>query len=120
MPSPDDLRQEALGRLDEQARALEARSRSDTTQHYAHQTAAQGYRLMAVLLGGVLLGLAAGLVVDSVARTAPFGIIAGTLIGFAVSVFTAVRTAQAMSAKNAETFGPAQDLPPDDLEDDKV
>jgi ATP synthase protein I len=118
MPSPDDLRrQEALGRLDEQATALEARSRhAETTQHYAHQTAAQGYRLMAVLIGGVLVGLALGLAIDGLAHTAPFGIIAGVLIGFAVSVFTAVRTAQAMSAKSAAAFGPAKDLPdaPDD------
>ncbi len=119
-PEDDLRRQEALGRLGEQAEALEARNqRAETTQHYAHQTAAQGYRLMAVLLGGMLLGLAAGLVFDAAAKTAPFGTIAGVLIGFGVSVYTAVRTAQAMSAKNAELSGPPQDLP-DDPDDEEV
>lgn len=112
MPSPDDPRLPAQGRLEERADALEARTRRKA-QDYAHQASAQGYRLMAVLLGGLLAGLGLGLGLDVVAHTAPFGIIGGTLIGFAVSVFAAVRTAQAMSAANASILGPPQDLPAD-------
>jgi len=110
MSSPDDPRPQAHGRLDERADALEARTRRKA-QDYAHQASAQGYRLMAVLLGGLLAGLGLGLGLDVAAHTAPFGVIGGTLIGFAVSVFAAVRTAQAMSAANAKVLGPAQDLP---------
>lgn len=72
---------------------------------------------MGLLLGGVLAGVGVGFVIDGVARTAPFGIIAGTLAGFVLSVFAAIRTARAMSEQALRDWGPPQDLPPEDDND---
>lgn len=118
MPDPVDPREEAIRRLNERAAALHARTRPPEVAEHGHQAAAQGFRLMALMMGGVLAGTGLGFVVDGVAGSAPLGIIAGTLIGFVLSVFTAVRTARAMSAKAVREWGPPRDLPPED--DDEV
>jgi ATP synthase protein I len=118
MPEPLDPREEAMRRLNERAAALDARTRPPEVAEHGHQAAAQGFRLMALLLGGVLAGTGLGFVVDGVLKTAPLGIIAGTLVGFAVSVFTAVRSAKAMSAQAAREWGPPRDLPFDEDDDD--
>ena len=43
--------------------------------------------------------------------------ITGVLVGFGVSIWMAVRSAQRMTAEAAREWGPPQDLPPDDEED---
>jgi len=116
MPQQDDTRAEAIKRLDERAAALESRT-APTPQDHGHQAASYGYRLMAVLLGGVFVGLGFGAGVDVVVKTAPWGMIVGVLLGFGVSIWMAVRSAQRMTAEAAREWGPAQDLPPDDEED---
>jgi ATP synthase protein I len=117
MAPSEDISKEAITDLEKRAAALEASTRRETTEH-GHQAAGEGYRLMAVMLGGVLMGLALGLVIDGVAHTAPFGIIGGVLTGFGVSVYTAVRLARQISATAEERWGPPQDLPPEDEDDE--
>lgn len=43
--------------------------------------------------------------------------IVGVLVGFAVSIWMAVRSAQQMSTEVSKAYGPARDLPDDDEED---
>jgi len=116
MAQPDDPRDEAIKRLDERANALEART-AHAPPDYGAKAASYGYRLMAVLLGGVFVGLGLGAAIDFVAGSAPWGMIGGVLLGFAVSIWMAVRSAQRMTAEAAREWGPVRDLPLDDEED---
>ena len=116
MPHPENSRDEAIRRLDERAAALEQRT-TPTAQDYGSKAAGYGYRLIGVLIGGVFVGLGFGAGADVVFKTAPWGMITGVLVGFGVSIWMAVRSAQRMTAEAAREWGPAKDLPPDDEED---
>ena len=78
----------------------------------------QGYKLIAQLTGGVLVGVALGFGIDAYAGTAPGGIIAGTLLGFGVSVWLAVRTARKLQEDALKEHGPGKAVPFDDDEDE--
>ena len=97
MPKAHDPREEAIRRLDERADALEARTARNVPD-YGSKAVAQGSQLVAGLIGGPLVGLGFGWGFDFLAGTAPWGLIVGLLIGFAASVFLALRTAQRMTA----------------------
>ncbi len=56
-----------------------------------------GYRLVAELVGGVLVGLGFGWLFDRFFHTSPLGLLSGLLIGAGTAVFLVVRTATAMS-----------------------
>jgi ATP synthase protein I len=116
MPHPDNSRDEAIRRLDERAAALEQRT-TQTPRDYGSKAAGYGYRLMGVLIGGVFVGLGFGAGADVVLKTAPWGMIIGVLVGFGVSIWMAVRSAQRMTAEAAREWGPVKDLPPDDEDD---
>jgi ATP synthase protein I len=116
MPDPDIARDEAIRRLDERAAALEART-VQTPHDYGSKAAGYGYRLMGVLIGGVFVGLGFGAAADVVLKSAPWGMIIGVLVGFAVSIWMAVKSAQKMTAEAAKEWGPVRDLPSDDDED---
>ena len=116
MPHPDNSRDEAIRRLDERAAALEERT-TQTPRDYGSKAAGYGYRLMGVLIGGVFVGLGFGAGADVVLKTAPWGMIIGVLVGFGVSIWMAVRSAQRMTAEAAREWGPVKDLPPDDEDD---
>jgi len=81
---------------------------------YGSKAAGYGYRLMGVLIGGVFVGLGFGAGADVVLKTAPWGMIIGVLVGFGVSIWMAVRSAQRMTAEAAKEWGPPKDLPFDD------
>src|ERR1700754_4526441 len=98
MSPADDSRKEAMKRLDERAAALEARTQRPVESHAGEQAVSQAYRIIAELLGGVLVGLAAGFIVDRVFKTTPWGLIAGVLLGFALSIWMARRTANRLMA----------------------
>ena len=117
MPGSDPSREEALRRLDETAAALEARTTRESPDHGA-QAASYGYRIMALLLGGVFVGIGFGAALDVFVGTAPWGMIVGVLGGFAVSIWLAVRSARTYSAQAARDWGPARDLPDDAGDDD--
>ncbi len=98
MPKADDTREEALRRLDERANALEARTSRPGSPLGEGAATSQAYRILAELVGGVLIGLAVGAVVDRYAGTGPVGLIGGVLLGFALSLFMARRTANRLMA----------------------
>ena len=90
--------EEALRRLDERAHALEQRTvRPQNTMPHS-QAVSQAYRIVAELFGGVLLGLAVGFGADRLLGTTPWGLIGGVLLGFALSLFVARRTANRLMA----------------------
>ncbi len=121
MPSPDDLRrQEALGRLNEQARAFEARNRPPASSHAAGERAvSQAYRIIAELIGGVLVGLAAGFIFDQVFKTTPWGLVGGVLAGFALSIWMARRTANRLMALAKSDAAPIPSVPFDDDDEER-
>ncbi|HEY9235919.1 MULTISPECIES: AtpZ/AtpI family protein [Phenylobacterium] len=113
MPHPDNSRDEAIRRLDERAAALQERT-TPKVHDYGSKAAGYGYRLMGVLIGGVFVGLGFGAGADVLFKTAPWGMIIGVLVGFGVSIWMAVRSAQRMTAEAAKEWGPPKDLPFDD------
>ena len=113
MPPPEETREEAIRRLEQRAGELEARA-VPKPRDYGAQAHSYGYRLLGLLLGGVVVGLGFGAAIDAIAKTTPFGIIVGVLVGFVVSVWLAVRTARRMTADATQEWGPPQDLGPDD------
>jgi len=96
MAEPDETTTEALKRLDDRLGALKVSQTRERLQFEAGSSGA-AYRLIAELVGGVLMGLGFGWLVDRFAHTTPFGLIGGLLIGAGASVFLVVRTASAMS-----------------------
>ena len=116
MPKAHDPREEAIRRLDERADALEARTARNVPD-YGSKAVAQGSQLVAGLIGGPLVGLGFGWGVDYLAGTAPWGLIAGLMIGFAASVFLALRTAQRMTAA-AQDWPVAEPVLDDDEDED--
>jgi ATP synthase protein I len=117
MSLPPESREKAIARLNEQADALMARA-NPTPPDFGANAVGYGYRLMGEMIGGLVVGLGLGWGFDLVVGTMPWGIIAGTLIGFGISIWLALRSARKMSAKAAREFGPPRDLP-DEVEDER-
>jgi ATP synthase protein I len=117
MSKPDETRAEALKRLNERAAALDARTQRPSGGHAGEQAVGQAYRIIAELIGGVLVGLAAGFLVDRVLMTTPWGLIAGVLLGFALSIWMARRTANRLMAMAKDEAVPIQSVPFDDDEE---
>ena len=117
MSGPDPSREEALARLNERASALETRN-VKPVRDYGAAAVNQGYQLLGQLIGGVLVGVAAGFGIDAYAGTTPWGTIVGVLVGFGVSVWLAVRTAKRLGDKALKEHGPGKAIPFDDDEDE--
>ena len=114
----DEPREEALKRLGERAAALDARTQRPVGRHAGEQAVSQAYRIIAELLGGVIVGLALGFAVDWVLKTRPWGMIVGILLGFALSIWMARRTANRLMALAKQDEEPLPSVPFDDDEDD--
>lgn len=117
MPRADEPRDEALRRLSERADALRTQTQRPVASHAGEQAVGQAYRIIAELIGGVLLGLAAGFLVDQVLGTRPWGLIGGVLLGFVLSIWMARRTANRLMALAKQDSGPAAAVPFDDDEE---
>ena len=118
MPRPEDTREEALRRLDERANALEARS-VRTPPDYGAKAAGGAYKILGEMLGGVFVGLALGWVIGGFVPAArPWSIIAGTLLGFCVSIWLAMRTARALREKMSKDAPPPAAVAWDDEDED--
>ena len=114
MSTPPESREEAIARLNKSASDLEARTAPPLSHELAGQRAAgQAWKIIADLFGGVFVGLALGWAVDHFAGTTPVGLIGGVLLGFAVSVWMAWRTAQRLMAE-ANKHGEPKSVPFDD------
>jgi len=116
MPKADDPREEAIRRLDERADALEART-ARRNPDYGTKAVSQASQLVAGLIGGPLVGLGLGFGFHYLAHTAPWGLIVGILIGFALSIFVTMRIAKTMRAA-AKDWRVTQEPVFDDEDDD--
>ena len=117
MSPKTESREEAIKRLNEQADALRARA-NPTPPDYGAKAAGYGYRLMGEMFGGLVVGLGLGWGFDLLVGSMPWGIIAGTLIGFGISIWLALRSARKMSVRAAKEFGPPRDLP-DEVDEER-
>jgi ATP synthase protein I len=100
MPKADEPNDKAFNSLDARLDAFEAKKAADAPVKAASEKASQdGYRLLADLIGGVLVGLGFGWLLDRYVHTAPWGMIGGLLIGMGVAIFSVVRKATTMSAQ---------------------
>jgi ATP synthase protein I len=99
MPLADEPREGALRRLDERAAALGARTQRPAHSAAGEQAVSQAYRIIAELIGGVVVGLAGGFfVVWAFKVPTALGLIGGVLLGFALSLWMAWRTAERLMA----------------------
>ena len=126
MPEPDTSDPKASRSFDQRLDDLRA-SQVRTPSGLAAAEGATGaaYRIIAELFGGVLVGMGLGFAVDRVARvTAPWGLIGGVLVGFAVSLWMAKQTADRLTAQatgpamGRTTAGQPPRALPDDEDDD--
>ncbi|MEG2497695.1 AtpZ/AtpI family protein [Brevundimonas sp.] len=100
MSSPTESREEAIARLTKSASALEARTRTEVVASAeAQKVVSQAWRIVAELIGGVFIGLGIGAGIDWMFDTRPAGIVGGVLLGFALSIFMARRTANRLMAE---------------------
>lgn len=120
MSMPPESREETIARLTKSASDLEARTQSQLAHELAGQKAAgEAWKIIADLFGGVFVGLAIGWAVDHFAGTSPVGIISGVLLGFALSIWMAWRTAQRIQAEAKKAGVQPQAAPfDDDTEED--
>ncbi len=114
MPEPDKTSHGALEAAIDEFDAFEATRATKPAIMGMGESAGDGYRLLGQLLGGVFGGLGLGWLIDRFAHTTPFGIVGGLLIGVGLSVFAAVKTAMAMSAREAAKGLPAPAVADDD------
>lgn len=123
MPDSSPRKDDPYRDLQARADALETSTRRNPAASIAGSRAAdQGYRIVADLLGGVIVGLALGFGVQLIGFPAPWGLIGGVLLGFAVSIWMAKRTADRLMAQaraeNAAQTQPAPSIPFDDEDED--
>lgn len=121
MPTPSPSHDDRLRSLRERADALQSGAARPPAAGGAEAAAtSQAYRLIAELLGGVLVGLALGFGVDRLTGHPPVGLIGGVLLGFAVSVWMAKQTADRLTAQAKMENGgaPAASVSADDEDDD--
>jgi ATP synthase protein I len=109
-----ESRDEALQRLQRSASELEARSVAQRSDMAGHAVASEAWRIIADLFGGVLVGLGLGFLVDRFAGTTPWGIIGGVLLGFALSIYMARRTANRLMAQAKAAGVEPRSVPFDD------
>ena len=115
MPRTDEPKPEATSleaRLDA-AEAAQARRASG--DH--HRSMAQGYRFLGEVVGGVLMGAAAGWFIDRFAGTQPWGLVIGLFGGAGLSIFAAVKMATRTTNQAVEDAGPLPTVPDDEDED---
>jgi ATP synthase protein I len=111
-PKPGKTGRDPLARLDSDLASFEAGRRKAPSGLGGE--AGAGYRLLGQMLGGVLGGIGLGWLVDHFARTSPWGVVCGLLIGAVLSIYSTVRTASRMGERAGSGTGPADPAPDDD------
>ena len=120
MSPTKESREEAIKRLADSASVLEAKTTREINHEMAgHAAASQAWRIIADLLGGVFVGLALGFIVDRFFATDPWGLIGGVLLGFALSIYMARRTANRLMAQAKADGVEPKSIPFDDPEDEE-
>lgn len=100
MPKADEPNDKAPQSLDARLAAFEARrAAAKPVKAESEKSQQDGYRLLADLIGGVLVGLGFGWLLDHYVRTSPWGMVGGLLIGLGIAIFSIVRKAMKLSAQ---------------------
>ncbi|WP_292225842.1 AtpZ/AtpI family protein [Brevundimonas sp.] len=119
MTTPTESREEAIKRLNKRASDLAEATAPKTSEALSAQAvSSQAYKIIAELLGGVFLGLGLGFGADRLFGTNPWGLISGVLLGFALSIYMARRTANRLMAQAKASGLEANSIPFDDEEDE--
>jgi ATP synthase protein I len=116
MPQPDETSDERLRRLDTRLDALQASRAKAPPGTGDLRGAAQGYRFLAEVIGGVLGGVGLGWLFDTFVHTAPWGMIVGLLVGAGASIVFAVAEASRAADTAAKQAGPLPSVPDDEDE----
>jgi len=116
MTKPDDRSDQAFDRLEDRLDAFEAKRTSANTGFRGAAAIGQGYRIIIEMIVTVALFGGIGWAVDHFAKTAPWGVAAGVVIGAGVAVYKAATSAARMGAE-ALAKNPASSVPDDDDED---
>jgi ATP synthase protein I len=120
MSPTKESREEAIKRLTKSASELEARSAPPTSQEVAGMAVVnQAWKIVADLFGGVFVGLALGLLADRFLGTSPWGTIGGVLLGFALSIYMARRTANRLMAQAKAAGVEPRSIPFDDEDEER-
>lgn len=99
---------------------MEARNAPPTSSEVAGMAVAnQAWKIVADLFGGVFLGLAVGFGADWLFGTRPWGIIGGVLLGFALSIYMARRTADRLMAQAKAAGVEPKSIPFDDEDEER-
>jgi ATP synthase protein I len=118
MTTPTESREEAIKRLNKRASDLAATATKTSEALSAQAVSSQAYKIIAELLGGVFLGLGLGFGADRLFGTNPWGLISGVLLGFALSIYMARRTANRLMAQAKASGLEEKSIPFDDEEDE--
>lgn len=109
MPKADEPNDKAFDSLDARLDAFEAKKAAEQPVRAEHEKSSQdGYRLLADLIGGVLVGLGFGWLLDRYAGTGPWGMVGGLLIGMGSSIYIVVRKATKLSAQASAQIPPRE------------
>ncbi|QYF87434.1 AtpZ/AtpI family protein [Brevundimonas sp. PAMC22021] len=120
MSPMQESREEAIKRLTESASSLEARTApQESADLAAHKVTGEAYKIIADLIGGVLVGLGLGFLADRFLGTTPWGIIGGVLLGFALSIYMARRTANRLMAQAKAAGVTAKPIPFEEAGEDE-
>ncbi len=116
MPRPDEPNAEAKS-LDRRIAAAEA-AQAKKASNDSHVAMAQGYRFLGEVVGGVLMGVGFGWLVDNfVTHKLGPGMVIGLFAGAGLSIFAAVRNAQRLQNEALAKAGPLPSVPDDEDED---
>ncbi len=110
-PAPGD-RPDPLRRFDRDLAAFESSRQKSVSSGWGG--AADAYRLLGQILGGVFGGVGIGWLADHFLHTNPWGLVIGIVVGSATAIFAAIQTASRASARSEKELGPAPSVPDDD------
>ena len=120
MTTPTESREEAIKRLNKRASDLAEATATKTSEALSAQAvSSQAYKIIAELLGGVFLGLGLGFGADRLFGTNPWGLISGVLLGFALSIYMARRTANRLMAQAKAAGVTAKPIPFEEAGEDE-
>ena len=120
MSTPTESREEAIKRLNDRASGLAEATAPKTSEHLTAQAvSSEAYKIVAELLGGVFIGLGLGFGVDRLFGTNPWGLIGGVLLGFALSIYMARRTANRLMAQAKAAGVEAKPVPFEEAGEDE-
>lgn len=120
-PVAEEPFSERLKRLEERIAAAKANREDRPARHGGeYSQGSVAWRMVTELVVGMILGLAIGYAIDSLAGTRPVFLVVFALFGFAGGVRAMMRTAEDMRRGRTETAAGAAEAVPGTTADDKT